>query len=84
MTLCVLDVFFHSVFGAIWPFYADDKIFVCRFSKKCKSKPDHVENSKTRGQNNVYLDEVAHYEPPHHDLRCLQIQLFSSLILKEF
>ena len=24
--------------------------------------------------NSVYLDEVAHYEPPHQDLRCLQIQ----------
>ena len=31
----------------------------------------------------VDLDEVAHYEPPHQDLRCLQIQLFSSLVLKE-
>ena len=30
-----------------------------------------------------YLDEVAHYEPSHQDLRCLQIQLFSSLVLKE-
>ena len=29
------------------------------------------------------LHEVAHYEPPHQGLRCLQIQLFSSLILKE-
>ena len=29
------------------------------------------------------LDEVAHYEPPHQDLQCLQIQLFSSLVLKE-
>ena len=29
------------------------------------------------------LDEVAHNEPPHQDLRCLQIQLFSSLVLKE-
>ena len=28
------------------------------------------------------LDEVAHNEPPHQDLRCLQIQLFSSLVLK--
>ena len=27
--------------------------------------------------------EVAHYEPPHQDLCCLQIQLFSSLLLKE-
>ena len=26
---------------------------------------------------------VAHHEPPHQDLRCLQIQLFSSLVLKE-
>ena len=25
---------------------------------------------------------MAHYEPPHHDLRCLQIQLFSFLVLK--
>ena len=33
--------------------------------------------------NSVYLDEVAHYEPPHQDQRCLQIQLFSSLVLKE-
>ena len=29
------------------------------------------------------LDEVAHYEPPLQDLRCLQIQLFSSLVVKE-
>ena len=29
------------------------------------------------------LDEVAHYEPPHQDLRCLQIQLFLSLVVKE-
>ena len=27
---------------------------------------------------------MANYEPPHQDLRCLQIQLFSSLVvLKE-
>ena len=26
---------------------------------------------------------MAHYVPPHQDLRCLQIQLFSSLVLKE-
>ena len=30
------------------------------------------------------LDEVAHYEPPYQDLRCLQIQLFASLVVKEF
>ena len=33
--------------------------------------------------NSVALDEVAHDEPPHQDLRCLQIQLFASLVLKE-
>ena len=40
-----------------------------------------TENSKTRGANSVDLDEVAHYEPPHQDLCCLQIQLFSSLVV---
>ena len=32
--------------------------------------------------NSVDLDEVAHDEPPHQDLRCLQFQLFSSLVVK--
>ena len=27
------------------------------------------------------LDEVAQYEPPHQDLRCLLMHLFSSLVL---
>ena len=31
----------------------------------------------------VDLDEVAHYEPPHQHLHCLQNQIFSSLVLKE-
>ena len=26
---------------------------------------------------------MAHYEPPHQDLRCLEIRLFSSLVVKE-
>ena len=29
---------------------ADDKIFVCTFSKNVKAKLYHIENSKTRGQ----------------------------------
>ena len=33
--------------------------------------------------NRVDLDEVAHHEPPHQDLRCLQIQLFLILVLKK-
>ena len=36
-----------------------------------------------RMANSVDLDEVAHDEPPHQDLRCLQIQLFLSQLLKE-
>ena len=31
--------------------------------------------------NSVDLDEVAHDKPPHQDLRCLQVQLFSSLVV---
>ena len=33
--------------------------------------------------NSVDLEEVAHYDPPHQDLRCLQIGLFLSLVLIE-
>ena len=58
-----------------------DKFFVCNFSKNVESKLYYIENSKTGGQT-VDLDEVAHYEPPHQDLHCLQIQLFSSLVVK--
>ena len=39
--------------------------------------------SNRRG-NTVDLNEVAHDEPPHQDLRCLQIQLFLSLVVKAF
>ena len=38
---------------------------------------------KDKRANRVDLDEVAHYEPPHQDQDCLQIQLFSSLVVKE-
>ena len=62
---------------------ADDKIFVCEFSNIVKYKLCQIKNSKTRA-NSVDLDEVAHDEQAHQDLRCLQIQLFSSLVFKEF
>ena len=65
---------------------ADDKIFVCKFSKKNVSSSYRdilYWEFKDYRANSVDLDEVAHYEPPHQDLRCLQIQLFSSLVLKE-
>ena len=34
---------------------------------------------KDKWANSIDLDEVAHYEPPHKDLCCLQFHLFSSL-----
>ena len=39
---------------------------------------------KVQRAKSADLDEVAHYEPHHQDLHCLRIQLFSSLVLKEF
>ena len=54
---------------------ADDKFLCLQNLKKISPKPSHPENLKTRVQNSVGLDEVAHYVPPHQDLRCLQIQL---------
>ena len=33
--------------------------------------------------NSADLDEMAHYEQSHQDLRCLQIQLFPSVVLKD-
>ena len=51
---------------------------ISKFSKNVESKLYHIENSQM-----VDLYEVAHTEPPHQDLRFLQIQLFSSLELKE-
>ena len=39
-------------------------------------------HNKKHRANSIDLDEVAHDEPPHQGLRCLQILLFSSLILK--
>ena len=38
-------------------------------------------NSETSGQT-IDPDVVAHDEPPHQDLCCLQIQLLLSLVLK--
>ena len=34
---------------------------------------------KDQRANSVDPDEVAHYDPPHLNLRCLQLQLFSVL-----
>ena len=62
---------------------ADDKIYVCHFSKTASSKIHITEISKTRG-NSIDHEEVAQNGPPQQDLRCLKIQLFSSLAFEVF
>ena len=53
------------------------KFSSANFLKNVKSSLYYIERA-----DSVDLDEVAHNEPPHQDLLCLQIQLFSSLVLK--
>ena len=45
--------------------------------------PSYIILRIQRLESRVILEEVAHYEPPHQDLSCLQTQLFLSLGLKE-
>ena len=85
-TISILHLPFKSLLGLVDKSTlnsqkAEDKIYVCKFSKKVKSKLYHIENFKDQRANSVDQDEVAHYEPPHRDLCCLQIQLFLSLVL---
>ena len=56
---------------------ADDKIFVYKFSKMSSTSYIILRIQRLEGKS----DEVAHSEALHVDLRCLQIQLFSSLVL---
>ena len=46
--------------------------------------PSYIK-SRTRGQTERSRGggSLAHDEPPHQDLSCLQIQLFSSLVLNQ-
>ena len=60
---------------------AGDKIYVCKIKKKVLIYVYGNENSKDRA-NRVDPDEVAHDEPPHLDLHCLQIQKFLFLPTK--
>ena len=50
--VCAYCVCSSHIFADSWRYVcsADDKIFICKFSKKFKSKLYHIENSKTRGQ----------------------------------
>ena len=61
---------------------ADNRVYVCKFSKKAKSEAISYRDFTDYRANSADLDEVAHDEPSHQDLCCLQIQLFSSLVLK--
>ena len=58
------------------------KLSSANFQKKLSPRYIILRIQRLEG-NSVDLDEVAHYEPPHQDLQCLQIQLFSSLVLKQ-
>ena len=48
-----------------------------KFKKNVSAKLYYIENSKTHNRaNSVDPDEVAHNEPPHQDLQCVQIFTF--------
>ena len=51
------------------------KLVSADFQKNIKPKLCHMRIQRLEGKwaNSVDLDEVAHHEPPHQDLRCLQI-----------
>ena len=53
------------------------------FQKKLSLSYIILRIQRLNGKQCRYLGEVAHYEPPPQDLRCLQSQLFSSLVTKE-
>ena len=58
------------------------KFSSANFSKKKLNPCYFIMRIQRQRANSVDLDEVAHYEPPHQDLHCLQMQLFSSLVLR--
>ena len=58
------------------------KFLSANFQKNVKSKLYQDYRANSLDLDDVAHD-VAHYEPPHQELQCLQIQLFSSLVLKE-
>ena len=60
-----------------FPYYKLPRRLRLRGAKDVSSKLYPTVISK---QNSVDPDEVAHYEPPHLYLHCLQIQLLSFLV----
>ena len=59
------------------------KFSSANFQKICNPSYISYWEFKDHRANSVDLDEVAHDEPPHQDLYCLQIQLFWSVLVKE-
>ena len=57
------------------------KFMSAKIKKKILSKLHHNENFRNWTANSMDPVEVAHNEPPHLDLCCLPIQLFSYLQL---
>ena len=57
----------------------DENVFV-RESQTVLSPSYIILRIQRLEANSGYLDEVAYYEPPHQDLCCLQVQIFSSLL----
>ena len=58
----------------------DNKIYLCKISKNIFSKL-YYSRIQRRKSNSVDPDKVAHCEPLHLNRLCLQIQLFSVLVL---
>ena len=76
-----INCFKFSIFNSLATKKQTTKFSSANFQKMLSPSYINIENSKTRGQTVVDLDEGAHNEPPHQDLHCLQIQLFLSLVL---
>ena len=57
------------------------KFLFSKLKKNCFAQAISYPEFTNKRANSVDLDEVVHHEPPHQDLCCLQILLFSSLAL---
>ena len=73
---------FSSLFNSLTTEKQTTKFSSANFQKMLSPSYILLRIQRLEG-NSVDLDEVAHYEPPHQDLHCLQIQLFLSLVVKE-
>ena len=77
LTFCRIFTFLIHCLGQLFHYQkANDKCLSANFQKNLS--PSHI-TCRLRVQrpeaNSIDLAEVAHDEPPHQDLYCLQIQL---------